>query len=350
MRPEVGRYPFLCSEHGWHRTPIKPVFFAPTDIQPGGLTDELQERLKDSKNLIVICSPNSARSKWVGEEISFFHSLGRTKQIHFFIVDGTPHSNDPEKDCFNPIVKELGLPEILGANVHEKIFRWSFLNKERAYVQLISKLLGVDFDTIWKRHRRLLVQKAIAWGIGIIAVLAIIVGVWRMNQPVDVKVQLNVTSVHNNQLPPMKDAVVSMSLNNEIKIDTIHSLNGITTFVNIPHRFLNKPVKVSIRCRDFIDVDTSLMLTECVLLDIHRNPSVYGDIHFRLWNPDLEKAIGNTTLEIDGNKVTSDIYGHITLTIPLKSQKKAYPVKAAFPLANDSIIMPCGKDDVLLTK
>ncbi len=35
----------LCSEHGWERTPIKPVFFAPSDIQPGGLTEELQERL-----------------------------------------------------------------------------------------------------------------------------------------------------------------------------------------------------------------------------------------------------------------------------------------------------------------
>ena len=36
----------LCSEHGWSRKPISPVFFAPTDIQPGGLTEELQERLK----------------------------------------------------------------------------------------------------------------------------------------------------------------------------------------------------------------------------------------------------------------------------------------------------------------
>lgn len=69
----------LCSEHGWSRTPINPVFFAPTDIQPGGLTEELQERLKSSKHLIVICSPNSAKSEWVGKEIAFFHHLGRTK-------------------------------------------------------------------------------------------------------------------------------------------------------------------------------------------------------------------------------------------------------------------------------
>lgn len=65
----------LCSEHGWQRNPIKPVFFAPTDIQPGDLDEELKERLKASRNLIVICSPHSAKSDWVGKEIAFFHSL-----------------------------------------------------------------------------------------------------------------------------------------------------------------------------------------------------------------------------------------------------------------------------------
>ena len=42
----------LCHERGWNRTPIRPVFFAPTDIQPGGLDDELQERLRVSRNLV----------------------------------------------------------------------------------------------------------------------------------------------------------------------------------------------------------------------------------------------------------------------------------------------------------
>ena len=178
----------LCSEHGWARKPIKPVFFAPTDIQPGGLSEELQERLRASRNLIVICSPNSAKSEWVGKEIEFFHQLGRTKQIHFFIVEGTPHSGNPDTECFNPVVDKLGLPEILGANIHEKIYRWPWMNKERAYVQLVSKLLGVEFDTIWQRHKRLLIKKAIAWAVGIFIVLAALFYVWRTNQPVDVEI------------------------------------------------------------------------------------------------------------------------------------------------------------------
>lgn len=152
----------LCSEHGWERKPIKPVFFAPTDIQPGELTAELQEQLRASRNLIVICSPNSARSEWVAKEIEYFHTLGRTKNIHFFIVDGIPHSGSEDTECFNPIVDILGLPEILGANIHEKVSRLPWVNRERAYVQLITKLLGVEFDSVWQRHKRLLIEKLVS--------------------------------------------------------------------------------------------------------------------------------------------------------------------------------------------
>lgn len=53
----------LCSERGWKRKPMDPVFFAPYEIQPGGLDEELKKRLRESKNLIVICSPNSAKSE-----------------------------------------------------------------------------------------------------------------------------------------------------------------------------------------------------------------------------------------------------------------------------------------------
>ena len=33
----------LCSKHGWKRKPLNPIFFAPYDIQPGGLTEELKK-------------------------------------------------------------------------------------------------------------------------------------------------------------------------------------------------------------------------------------------------------------------------------------------------------------------
>ena len=340
----------LCSEHNWQRTPIKPVFFAPTDIQPGGLSEELQERLKASQNLIVICSPNSAKSQWVGREIEFFHNLGRTKNIHFFIVDGIPHSGDPETECFNPVVNQLGMPEILGANIHEKNYKWSWLNKERAYVQLVSLLLGVEFDAIWQRHKRQLIRKAVAWTVGIIAVLCALIFVWRANQPVDVNLKLNESSVHNENLPPLKDAVVTMTLDNEIKIDTLESLDGNLVFNNIPHRYLNQKVRFSVSCPNFIDTDTSLLLTPDVTLNIARNDSVFGKVNFRIYIPNTEMYVGNTTISLAGQETVSDPNGRVSLFVPLEKQQHYYIITGPLQFENDTVYMPSGKDDVVLTQ
>lgn len=340
----------LCHERGWERRPIKPVFFAPTDIQPGGLSEELQERLKASKNLIVICSPNSAKSAWVGKEIEFFHSLGRTKNIHFFIVEGSPHSGNPETECFNPVIDKLGLPEILGANIHEKIYRWPWLNKERAYVQLISKLLGVEFDSIWQRHKRQLKRKTIAWALGSIAVICAILLVRHAYQPFDATIRLNEASVHNDNLPPLKDAVVTMKLDNEIKTDTLQSLDDCLVFNNIPHRFLKQNVRFSISCPTFRDVDTTMALTPTVTLDIRRDEHYYGDVHFGLFNFDTGAYPNDVSVSVAGIEAVSDSLGRVSLFVPLDKQQKYYIVTCPLPLASDTLHMPSGEDDVIIVK
>ena len=337
----------MCSERGWARTPIKPVFFAPTDIQPGGLDDELKERLQASRNLIVIGSPNSAKSEWVGKEIEYFHSLGRADKIHYFIVDGSPHSGDPDTECFNPVIEKLGMPEILGANIHEKIYRLPWLNKERAYVQLVSKLLGVEFDSIWQRHKRQLIRKIIARTLAVLAVLGALTWVWVTNQPFDAKVSLNEASVHNDQLPPLHDAVVTVTLDNESKTDSIGAIDQNGIFKNIPHRFLDKQVRVTFTCQDFMPLDTTLTLTRDVTLNVYRDPSVYGNVHFGLWNPETENFIPNSKVEVAGQSVLSDKNGQVSLFVPLDKQSKTYQVKAQFPLYNDIITMPCGENDVV---
>ncbi len=340
----------LCSQNGWKRKPLKPIFFAPTDIQPGGLTEELQERLKASKNLIVICSPNSAQSQWVGKEIEFFHNLGRTKQIHFFIVDGIPHSRNAATECFNPIVNTLGLPEILGANIHEQIYRWPWMNKERAYVQLISKLLGVEFDSIWQRHKRLFIEKSIIWIIGLFAVILALIGVWRMNRPINIKVKLNEASIYNSKLPPMKDAIVTLKLDNEMKTDTLISIKDIANFSNIPHHYLNKQIQIAFACQDFIAMDTTVILKKDLVLNISRDPVIYGDVHFLLWNPGKEKPVAHTKVFIGEYETISDENGRVSLKISLEAQRCAYPVKTETLLENDTIYMPCGENDVLLIR
>ena len=339
-----------CSKHGWKRQPMRPVFFAPTDIQPGGLSEELQERLKASRNLIVVCSPHSARSEWVGKEIAYFHQLGRTQRIQFFIVDGIPHSGNPKTECFNPITKTLGLPEILGANIHERIYRLPWLNQERAYVQLITKLLGVEFDSIWQRHRRMLIRQIVMWIIGAVAIFTSFVAVWYYNQPVDIQLSLQEQSVKNMFLPPLHDAVVTLTLGEENKTDTISSLADKASFLHIPHHYIEKEAHITISCPDYLPVDTTITLMENIEVNIYRNPAVYGNIQFKLWNTSKESYVSNRTIRIDDIVTVSDAEGVVRMTVPLAKQKKEYRLSSTVPLEDSILYMPYGKDCVIRTK
>ena len=338
----------LCRERGWKRKPLSPIFFAPTDIQPGGLSAELQERIAASRHLIVVCSPNSAKSKWVGKEIAFFHTLGRPENLHFFIVDGTPHSGNPATECINPVVEELGIPEILGVNVNEKIYKVPFLNRERAYIQLVSKLLGVDFSTIWNRHKMRLIQYAAAWTLGIILVMAAILGAWFLNQPSDVSVQLKESTTLNDYLPPITDAVVTLTLDNDTLTDTLHVSSGQVVFANVPRKYIGQQARIMVRCTNFLDVDTLVSLDKSMTLGIRRDPVPFGEIRVKLWNPSREQFVAGGAVAIAGHEVVSDAQGRIKLSIPLVHQRKAYPVTSRLPLMTDTIFMPCGDDDVVL--
>ena len=196
----------------------------------------------------------------------------------------------------------------------------------------------------------MLIKKAITWLIACLAVVAALVAVWKTSQPFDVEVKLNEASVHNDSLPSLENAVVTMTLDNETKTDTIRSIDGAVHFTNIPHRFLNQEVRITVKCDSFLDVDTTLHLSKSVSVNIRRNPQIYGDIHFGVWNPNKEHYIPDVELEILGNKVVSDSEGKVSLFIPLEQQRKKYKVKASIPLDGDTIYMPCGEDGVIEVK
>ena len=68
------------------------------------LGSTIQDALHASRYLIVICSPNSARSQWVNEEIRCFKAMGRANRILALIIDGEPNAsrdpNAPVPECF----------------------------------------------------------------------------------------------------------------------------------------------------------------------------------------------------------------------------------------------------------
>ena len=336
----------VCLEHGWQRHPMNPIFFAPTDIQPGDLSEELKKRLRDSRHLIVICSPSSAKSQWVAKEIEYFHSLGRSSNLHLFIVEGTPGYG--EDSCINPVIAKLGIPEILGVNIHEKISRLPWLNKERAYVQLITKLLGVEFDSIWQRHKRLRKIQLASCAAGVFLMLFAMLGIRHAALPSDVRIRINELSSPAPYLPAMSGAAVSVYLWDEVKTGRAASFSDDAVLQDVPKKYFGKPVRVVVTCEDDVPKDTVMVLEKDISLGICRDVSYYGKVRFWLFSPD--GMVAGCRVRIGEFDTVSDDRGYVSLDIPLEHQRTAYPVSADVRLVDSFITMPTNSSRVIEVK
>jgi tetratricopeptide (TPR) repeat protein len=118
--------------------------------------------LAGSAAQIIICSPNSAKSKWVNEEILAFKRLGREHQILCIIVGGEPYASDlpgrEDEECFPPALRyRLGSDGNLSTVRTEPIAadaRPGKDGKNNAKLKLISGLLGVGFDALRRREQQ----------------------------------------------------------------------------------------------------------------------------------------------------------------------------------------------------
>lgn len=146
---------------------IRPIFRDTQELSSGVLKREIEKALQDSKFLIVICSPNAAKSQWVNEEIKYFISLGREERIIPFIVNGIPYSKDEDTECFPNALRSLkGNGELLAINIGE-------INRDAAYIKVVARMFGLKFDTLWQRYERERRLKRLVW-IGAAVIFALI--------------------------------------------------------------------------------------------------------------------------------------------------------------------------------
>jgi len=165
----------------------------------------------------------------------------------------------------------------------------------------------------------------------------------------DVEVELTETSVQNDKLQPLKDAILTLILENETKKDTVISLDTNIVFANIPRKFIGQPVRLTVCCKDWEEVDTLLILSKNVVLNLERDPQVYGCVKLGVWNSSGE-GVADVGMTIGGYKAVSDENGHVELFIPLEEQQESYRVASTVLLAKDTIYMPCGDNDVIMLR
>lgn len=330
-----------------------------SDITVNLLSEQISETIKRSKYLIVLCSPHSAQSVWVNKEIEFFISMGRTEQILPFIIEGKPYAKEPNNECFPPALYQLPEgKEILGTNVNE-------IGQDAAVVKLIARMLNLEFDALWQRCERQRKRKILVRTIFVVALFLFVssLGMWIINQPFNIEVRLEDTSIRNETLSPYSSGVISLKIGDEEIKDTLNGIDGRSIITDIPKQYFNKCVNVKFESPYYYSVDTIIPLAETLHLNIVRNPNVFGHIHFRLWDVSNEMPAANRKITItnrsqDPNtnntsfsiEVTSDKDGFVNAMIPLEKQSIAYSIIADLPLSTTAIHMPCGPDDVILVK
>lgn len=127
---------------------LPPVFQDREELSTSSdLAQSVREALSRSANLIVICSTNAAKSRWVNEEVLAFCALGRRDRIQCLIVPEMDGRDDhPVDEILPPALLEL-TGEPLAADA-----RKTGDGKRLAFLKLLAGMTGVRFDELRQRE------------------------------------------------------------------------------------------------------------------------------------------------------------------------------------------------------
>ncbi len=133
---------------------LPPIFQDREELAASAdLAASVREALTESASLIVICSPDGARSRWVNEEIRAFSALGRRDSIQCLIVAGVPNASrtpgaDPGQECLPPALFEGGGGEPLASDI-----RAGGDGRAAARLKLLAGMTGLPYDELRQREQ-----------------------------------------------------------------------------------------------------------------------------------------------------------------------------------------------------
>jgi len=123
---------------------------------------KVNDALAVSANLIVICSPSSARSRWVNEEVLAYKRMGRSDRIFCLIVGGEPNATNlpgrGDEECFAHALRyQWGDTGALTNSPTEPIAADARPGKDgrtNAKLKLIAGMLDIGFDQLKQREQQ----------------------------------------------------------------------------------------------------------------------------------------------------------------------------------------------------
>ena len=152
----------LLSSYGLKDQALGKIFRDREDLAAApSLSDAIRAALSQSQSLIVICSPDAARSKWVSEEIALFGSLHPSKPILAVLVRGEP------ADAF-PALITAGGAEPLAADL-----RKGADGQQLGLLKIVAGIAGVPLDALIQRDAQRKLRRVTAITLGALVAMLI---------------------------------------------------------------------------------------------------------------------------------------------------------------------------------
>ncbi len=151
------------------------------------LAHSVTAALKRSRCLIVLCSPRSAVSKWVNQEVETFKQLGREDAIFSVILDGEPNADAKpelgEPECFpialrHPLGTDGALDLTKRTDPLSADLRPGKDGRSKAFLKVVAGLAGVPFDALRRRARARRRMRFIQLATAAVAAMAAMAWTW----------------------------------------------------------------------------------------------------------------------------------------------------------------------------
>lgn len=308
---------------------LRPIFRDGTDINVGELKRELDDKLDQSEYLIVLCSPQSAASPWVGEEITRFCESGRRDKIVALIIDGSPYCDIPGKECYHPVLKKY-FPkgetidsdrQLLGADIHTAGPESSYRKRERAFMQVVAAILQLPFEELWNRRKAQLIRRAIAWVCLGLLMLTLLGLTWQLSgRPFDAQIMLQEQTPHNDRLPQGEATLTLMHEGDTLTSRTLTDWPGGVVVPKLSGKFKHQSVRVTFRTQGYESIDTTLRLTSQLTLPLKRDDT-FGRYAGIVTQEDGVTPIAGVEVCIGQHRVETTGQGYFEVILPLNEQQ-----------------------------
>ena len=160
---------------------LRPIFRDRDEFAAGhGLAEQTIAALDASAAMIVLCSPASAKSHYVNEEVRLFKSRHPDRPVIPVIADGDV--GNAETEPFPPSVRfDVGSDGLVTTNPAEVLAADITADGEEvALAKVVAPLIGLGTDEVFRRAQRAQRRRQRLWitGLSVVAIVLAGLAVW----------------------------------------------------------------------------------------------------------------------------------------------------------------------------